>query len=100
MEVKYLPENVLRNIIEFKLGEPEYIKSKHSKGLREIQNRYRIEKSYNGYWIKREEHQTTFTLHIMRHSPFPLRNFHNFKKNQKDIFHFFYKMKTYPICYI
>ena len=42
MEVKNLPENVLRNIIEFKLGEPEYIKLKHSKGLREIQNKYRI----------------------------------------------------------
>ena len=42
MEVKNLPENVLRNIIEFKLGEPEYVKIKHSKGLREIQNKYRI----------------------------------------------------------
>ena len=66
MEVKNLPENVLRNIIEFKLGEPEYIKLKHSKGLREIQNKYRIDKDYNDYWIKRKEHQTTFTLHIMR----------------------------------
>ena len=80
MEVKNLPENVLRNIIEFKLGEPEYITLKHSKGLREIQNKYRIEKSYNGYWIKREEHRTTFTLHIMRHAPFPLRNFEHFIK--------------------
>ena len=96
MEVKNLPENVLRNIIEFKLGEPEYIKSKHSKGLREIQNRYRIEKSYNGYWIKREEHQTTFTLHIMREAPFPLRNFHNLIKNQKEIVHIFLQNEDLP----
>ena len=81
-----MPENVLRNIIEFKLGEPEYVRLKHSKGLKEIQNKYRIEKSYNGYWIKREEHNVTFTLHIMRHTPLPLRNFEHLIINQKDIF--------------
>ena len=96
MEVKKLPENVLRNIIEFKLGEPEYIKLKHSKGLREIQNKYRIDKDYNDYWIKRKEHQTTFTLHIMREAPFPLRNFHNLIKNQKEIVHFFLQNEDLP----
>ena len=42
MEVKNLPENVLRNIIEFKLGEPEYVKIKHSEALKRIQNKYKI----------------------------------------------------------
>ena len=42
MEVKNLPENVLRNIIEFKLGEPEYVKIKHSETLKRIQNKFKI----------------------------------------------------------
>ena len=91
-----MPENVLRNIIEFKLGEPRYIALKHSKGLREMQNKYRIEKDYNDYWIKRKEHQTTFTLHIMREAPFPLRNFHNLIKKQKYIFHNFLQNEDLP----
>ena len=96
MEVKNLPENVLRNIIEFKLGEPEYVKIKHSEALKRIQNKYKIDKDYNDYWIKREEHQTTFTLHIMREAPFPLRNFDNLIKNQKYIFHIFLQNEDLP----
>ena len=84
MEFNKMPENVLRNIIEFKLGEPGHTALKHSKGLREIQNKYKIEKIYNDYWIKRKKDRTIFTLHIMRDAPFPLRNFENFIENQKQ----------------
>ena len=96
MEFDKLPTEVLNNIIEFKIGKPEYIALKHSKGLREIQNKYKIEKAYNDYWIERKEHKTTFTLHMMRHAPFPLRNFHNLIKSQKDIFHNFLQNEDLP----
>ena len=99
MEVKNLPENVLRNIIEFKLGEPEYIKLKHSKGLREIQNKYRIEKDYNGYWIERKKDKTTFTLHIMRKAPFPLRNFEHFIEKQYCILYNFLQTNNEKFSY-
>ena len=42
-----MPENVLRNIIEFKLGAPEYnkIKYNHNKTLNRIQRRYKINRT-------------------------------------------------------
>ena len=36
-----LPDNVLSNIISYSLGEPEYIKLKHSRGLRQIQHKFK-----------------------------------------------------------
>ena len=42
MELSNLPAEVLSKIIEFKLGRPEYLKIKHSKALRRIQNKYKI----------------------------------------------------------
>ena len=52
MEVKKLPENVLRNIIEFKLGEPNYLKFKYNNALKQIQRKCRPEiediRYYNG----------------------------------------------------
>ena len=44
MECNKMPENVLRHIIEFRLGKPENITLKHSKALRKIQNMDKIEK--------------------------------------------------------
>ena len=42
MELSNLPPEVLYKIIEFKLGRPEYLKIKHSKTLKRIQNKYKI----------------------------------------------------------
>ena len=41
MELNKLPVDVASKIASYYLGEPEYIKLKHSKGLRQIQKRYR-----------------------------------------------------------
>ena len=40
--VKELPVEVLKNVASYYFGEPEYVKIKHSKALRELQNKYRI----------------------------------------------------------
>ena len=34
--------NVLSKIVSYKIGEPEYVKIKHSEALKRIQNKYKI----------------------------------------------------------
>ena len=40
--MKDLPVDVLSTSVSYKLGEPEYVKIKHSEALKRIQNKYNI----------------------------------------------------------
>ena len=40
--INELPADVLKSIVSYTHGEPEYIKIKHSEALRKIQNKYKI----------------------------------------------------------
>ena len=41
MEFGKLPVDVLRKIVSYQVGEPEYMKMKNSQGLKEIQKKYK-----------------------------------------------------------
>ena len=41
MDISVLPTEVLSEIVSYKLGEPKYMRLKHSKGLRTIQKKYK-----------------------------------------------------------
>ena len=41
MHISELPADVLSKIVCYCLGEPEYIRLQHSKGLRKIQRKYK-----------------------------------------------------------
>ena len=40
--IKDLPVDVLSKIVSYKIGEPEYVKIKHSETLKRTQNKYKI----------------------------------------------------------
>ena len=40
--MKDLPVDVLSKTVSYKIGEPEYMKIKHSEALQRIQNKYKI----------------------------------------------------------
>ena len=41
LHISELPVDVLNEIVSYKLGEPKYMRLKHSKGLRKIQKKYK-----------------------------------------------------------
>ncbi len=41
MHISELPTDVLSKIVSYKVGDPKYMRLKHSKGLKHIQKRYR-----------------------------------------------------------
>ena len=41
MDISELPAEILSEIVSYKLGEPKYMRLKHSKGLRKIQKKYK-----------------------------------------------------------
>ena len=41
MHISELPTEVLSEIVSYKLGEPKYMRLKHSRGLRKIQKKYK-----------------------------------------------------------
>ena len=41
MRISELPADILSKIVSYKLGDPKYMKLKHSKGLRKIQKKYK-----------------------------------------------------------
>ena len=41
MHISELPADILSEIVSYKLGDPKYMKLKHSKGLRKIQKKYK-----------------------------------------------------------
>ena len=41
LHISELPADVLSEIVSYKLGEPKYMRLKHSKGLRKIQKKYK-----------------------------------------------------------
>ena len=40
--MKDLPVDALRKIVSYKIGDPKYLKIKHSEALKRIQNKYKI----------------------------------------------------------
>jgi len=40
--MKDLPVDALRKIVSYKIGDPKYLKIKHSEALKRIQNKYTI----------------------------------------------------------
>ena len=92
MELSNLPPEVLSKIIEFKLGRPEYLKIKHSKTLKRIQNKYKI--SRLGPKIKRhyKSRKNIYIIEfcIMREGvPFSLKSIDSIIKGEKEELLFF-----------
>ena len=40
--MKGLPIDALRKIVSYKIGDPKYLKIKHNKALKKIQNKHKI----------------------------------------------------------
>ena len=79
--INELPANVLKNILSFRLGKPEYVKIKHSETLRRIQNKYKItttEEEYTAYKLRlRTNNNNTYTkteYSVIRDRPFKIEN--------------------------
>ena len=87
MELSNLPPEVLSKIIEFKLGRPEYLKIKHCKALKRIQNNYKI--SRLGPKIKRlyKSRKNIYIIEycIMREGvPFSLKSIEGIITKEKE----------------
>ena len=73
--MKDLPVEVIKNVSSYLLGEPEYVKIKHSKASKRIQNKYKITKLGPKRTTKRKLKKTTIEYCIMREDiPFSVKS--------------------------
>ena len=104
MNVKELPVDVLSKIISYLVGEPEYIKLKHSPALKVIQRNYKID--HFQFDIRRAPKRTEFEFGFTRSIPFPIKSIEYMVEKQWKIMSDF--LKSYnkteapftPFCYV
>ena len=89
MNVKELPVDVLSKIISYLVGEPEYIKLKHSPALKVIQRNYKID--HFQFDIRRTPKRTEFEFGFTRSIPFPLKSIEYMVEKQWKIMSDFLK---------
>ena len=81
--INELPADVLKNIVSFKLGDPKYLKLKHSQALRNIQRKYKVKSIMKTI---RTNSNTTFVFGISRGMPFPITCLEYMVEDKRDLF--------------
>ena len=87
MKLGNLPVEVLEKVASYTHGKPEYIKIKHSEALKNIQNKYKIERLGPKINRKRKHGRTKafFCEHcIMRDVPFSVNSIYDIITNEKE----------------
>ena len=85
--IKDLPVDVLSKIISYKIGEPEYVKIKHSETLKRTQNKYKISRlgPKIDKKIRQRNKMCIIEYCIMREGvPFSLKNLGNNITEEKE----------------
>ena len=83
--LKDLPVEVIKNVSSYLIGEPEYVKIKHSEALKRIQNKYKITKLGPKRTRKKKWNRTTIEYCIMREDiPFSVESINDIICEQLD----------------
>ena len=83
--LKDFSSEVIQNISSYLIGEPGYVKIKHSEALKRIQNKYKITKLGPMRKRKKKLNQTTIEYCIMREDiPFSVRSINDIICGQLD----------------